>query len=79
MSARQHQLFAVTYWLLQAATLFMFLIVGAIVLALFAFLGASAFGLLTVAVFRAIHQMPLVSAWLLLGLLPGILGLYLTL
>ncbi|MBB3045001.1 MULTISPECIES: hypothetical protein [Nocardioides] len=40
---------------------------------------AAAFGLLTVAVFRAIHQMPLVSAWLLLGLLPGILGLYLTL
>ena len=47
MSAKQHQLFAVTYWLLQAATLFMFLIVGAIVLGLVAFLGASAFGVLT--------------------------------
>jgi hypothetical protein len=47
MSAKQHQLFAVTYWLLQAATLFMFLIVGAIVLALIALVGASAFGLLT--------------------------------
>ncbi len=47
MSEKQLSLFAVTYWLLQAATLFMFLIVGALVLALLAFLGASAFGLLT--------------------------------
>ena len=40
---------------------------------------AAAFGVLTVAVFRAIHQMKLVSAWMLLGLLPGIVGLWLTL
>lgn len=40
---------------------------------------AAAFGVLTVAVFRAIHQMSPISAWLLLGLLPGVVGLYLTL
>jgi hypothetical protein len=47
MSDKQHQLFAVTYWLLHAATLLIFLLIGAMVLALFALLGASAFGLLT--------------------------------
>ena len=45
--ADKNHLFAVTYWLLNAATLLIFLLLGAIVLALFALLGASAFGLLT--------------------------------
>lgn len=40
---------------------------------------AAAFGVLTVVVFRAIHQKPLVSTWLLLGIAPGIIGLFLTL
>lgn len=39
---------------------------------------AAAFGILTVAAFRAVHQKALVSAWLLLGLLPGAIGLWLT-
>jgi hypothetical protein len=45
--AGKHNLFAVTYWLLNAATLLIFLLIGAMVLGLFALLGASAFGLLT--------------------------------
>ncbi len=40
---------------------------------------AAAFGVLSVIVFRAIHQKSLLSAWLLLGLVPGIVGLFLTL
>jgi hypothetical protein len=40
---------------------------------------AAAFGILSVVVFRAIHQKSLLSAWLLLGLVPGIVGLFLTL
>jgi len=39
---------------------------------------ASAFGLMTVFVFRAIHQKPALSPWLLLGLLPTPIGLWLT-
>jgi hypothetical protein len=40
---------------------------------------AAAFGVIAVAVFRAIHQWKPVSAWLLLGLVPGLVGLYLVL
>ncbi|MFC7494962.1 MULTISPECIES: hypothetical protein [unclassified Nocardioides] len=40
---------------------------------------AAAFGVIAVAVFRAIHQKSMASAWLLLGILPGIVGLFLTL
>ena len=39
---------------------------------------AAAFGICAVAVFRAIHQKKLLSPWLLLGVLPGIVGLWLT-
>jgi hypothetical protein len=39
---------------------------------------AAAFGVVAVAVFRAIHQKSALSAWLLLGLVPGIVGLWLT-
>ena len=40
---------------------------------------AAAFGAIAVAVFRAIHRKPMVTPWLLIGLLPGIVGLYLCL
>ena len=40
---------------------------------------AAAFGVIAVAVFRAIHQKSMLSAWLLLGLVPGIVGLWLVL
>jgi len=39
---------------------------------------AAAFGVMAVAVFRAIHQKAPISAWLLLGLVPGLVGLWLT-
>lgn len=39
---------------------------------------AGAFGVIAVAVFRAIHQKKPVSAWLLLGLIPTFVGLWLT-
>lgn len=39
---------------------------------------AGAFGVLTVAVFRAIHQWKPLSPWLLLGVLPTVAGLWLT-
>lgn len=38
---------------------------------------AAAFGVVAVAVFRAIHQKKAASAWLLLGVLPGIVGIWL--
>ena len=40
---------------------------------------AAAFGLMAVAGFRGIHGKPIVSPWLALGLLPGVVGLWLTL
>jgi uncharacterized membrane protein YoaK (UPF0700 family) len=40
---------------------------------------AAAFGVLAVAVFRAIHQKSMLTPWLLLGVVPGIVGLFLTL
>ena len=40
---------------------------------------AAAFGVVAVAVFRAIHQKALASPWLLLGVVPGIVGLYVVL
>lgn len=40
---------------------------------------AAGFGLIAVAVARAIHQAKVVSPWLLLGLLPGIIGAFLVL
>ncbi|CAI9414034.1 hypothetical protein [Nocardioides sp. T2.26MG-1] len=40
---------------------------------------AAAFGVIAIAVARAIHQKKFVSPWLLLGLVPGIVGLYLVL
>ena len=40
---------------------------------------AGAFGVISVAVFRAIHQFKMLSAWLLLGVIPTIVGLWLTL
>jgi len=39
---------------------------------------AAAFGVLAVMAFRAIHQKSLLSVWLLLGLVPGVIGLWLT-
>ena len=39
---------------------------------------AAAFGVLAVVAFRAIHQKKLLSAWLLLGLIPLVGGLWLT-
>jgi uncharacterized membrane protein len=38
---------------------------------------ASAFGVLSIAAAFAIHKRPLISPWLALGLLPGIVGVYL--
>ena len=40
---------------------------------------AAAFGVISVAVFRAIHSQKLLSPWLLLGVVPGLVGLYLVL
>ncbi|MGB0099306.1 MAG: hypothetical protein WBP61_03410 [Nocardioides sp.] len=40
---------------------------------------AAAFGVVAVAVFRAIHQLPFLSPWLLLGVAPGLIGLYIVL
>ena len=40
---------------------------------------ASAFGVLAIAAAFAIHKRPLISPWLLLGILPGIIGLLLIL
>lgn len=39
---------------------------------------AGAFGVIAVAVFRAIHQMKMLSPWLLLGVIPTFVGLWLT-
>ncbi len=39
---------------------------------------AGAFGVIAIVVFRAIHQLKPVSAWLLLGILPALVGLWLT-
>ncbi|GAA4365209.1 hypothetical protein [Nocardioides caricicola] len=39
---------------------------------------AGAFGVIAVAVFRAIHQFKMLSPWLLLGVVPTFLGLWLT-
>jgi hypothetical protein len=40
---------------------------------------AAAFGVIAIAVFRAIHGKPMLSPWLLLGVVPGIVGLFLVL
>ncbi|WP_343907407.1 hypothetical protein [Nocardioides aquiterrae] len=40
---------------------------------------AAAFGVMSIAVFRAIHQKKFASPWLLLGVLPGVVGLVLVL
>ena len=40
---------------------------------------AAAFGVIAVAVFRGIHQWAFLSPWLLLGLVPGIVGVVLVL
>lgn len=40
---------------------------------------AAAFGVIAVAVFQAIHQRPMLTPWLLLGLVPGVVGLWLCL
>ncbi len=40
---------------------------------------AAGFGVVAVVVFRAIHQKKMASPWLLLGVLPGIVGLFLVL
>ena len=39
---------------------------------------AGAFGVITVVVFRTIHQLKMLSPWLLLGLIPTVGGLWLT-
>jgi hypothetical protein len=39
---------------------------------------AGAFGVIAVLVFRAIHQKKSLSPWLLLGLIPTVVGLWLT-
>ena len=40
---------------------------------------ASAFGVLSIAAAFAIHKRPLLSPWLVLGLLPGVVGAFLVL
>ncbi len=40
---------------------------------------AAAFGVMAVAAFLGIHRRSMVSPWLLLGLVPGVVGLWLTL
>lgn len=40
---------------------------------------AATLGVLAIAAFRAIHGLRIVSPWLLLGLIPGAVGLWLTL
>lgn len=40
---------------------------------------AAAFGVIAIAAFRAIHGKRVLSPWLLLGLIPGAIGLWLTL
>ncbi|GAB2457748.1 hypothetical protein GCM10027062_42140 [Nocardioides hungaricus] len=40
---------------------------------------AAAFGVIAIAAFRAIHRKPLASPWLLLGVVPGIVGLFVVL
>ena len=40
---------------------------------------AAAFGVVAIAVFRAIHQKKFASPWLLLGVIPGVVGLVLVL
>ena len=40
---------------------------------------AAAFGVVSIAVFRAIHQKKFASPWLLLGVIPGVVGLVLVL
>ena len=40
---------------------------------------AAAFGVIAIAVFRGIHQWRFLSPWLLLGLVPGIVGIVLVL
>lgn len=40
---------------------------------------AAAFGVIAIAVFRGIHQWRTMSPWLLLGLLPGVVGILLVL
>lgn len=40
---------------------------------------AAAFGVIAVAAGLAIHKRPVLSPWLLLGLIPGIVGVWLTL
>jgi hypothetical protein len=40
---------------------------------------AAAFGVIAIAVFRAIHQKKFASPWLLLGVIPGVVGLVLVL
>jgi hypothetical protein len=39
---------------------------------------AGAFGVIAVVVFRAIHQKKMLSPWLLLGVIPTVVGLWLT-
>ena len=40
---------------------------------------ASVFGVLSIAAAFAIHKRPLVSPWLVLGVMPGLVGIYLVL
>jgi hypothetical protein len=40
---------------------------------------AAAFGVIAIAVFRAIHGKTLLSPWLLLGIVPGVVGLVIVL
>jgi hypothetical protein len=40
---------------------------------------AAAFGVIAVAVFRAIHRKKFASPWLLLGVIPGVVGLVIVL
>lgn len=79
-------------WVLSvlAATTIVHLAVGLVIAALYvddsrtdAQIGlnilAGAFGVIAVAVFRAIHQWKMFSLWLLLGVVPTVVGLWLTL
>lgn len=40
---------------------------------------AAAFGVISVAVFRVIHSKSMLSPWLLTGILPGVIGLFIVL
>lgn len=91
VKAEMERLQTVQRWVLStlAATTVLHLAVGVVVAALYLDSGvpeqlvlcgiAAAFGIIAVALARGIHQVPILSPWLLLGLTPGIIGAWLVL